>query len=96
MKLNENSIWKTNGFARGAADVLKLSQQMAHLPLATLSSVTEPLLLLSRAKTLDVKVPAIIVESIIKEGKSIVDRSVKGFQRGVLRQRVKGIKGYRR
>ena len=92
IETDENSIWKTNGFARGAADVLKLSQQMAHLPLATLSSITEPLLLLSRAKTLDVKVPAIIVESIIKEGKSVIDRTIKGFQRGVLRQRVKGIK----
>ena len=36
---------KTNKTLRTIADVLKLSQQMAHLPFATLSSITEPLIL---------------------------------------------------
>ena len=40
---------KKYAWARGAADWGKLIQQMAHLPFATLSSVTEPLLLLTRA-----------------------------------------------
>lgn len=35
-------------YARGVSDFLKITQQMAHLPLATLSSVTEPFILLSR------------------------------------------------
>ena len=36
------------GAARTAADLLKLSQQMAHLPFATISSLTEPMILLTR------------------------------------------------
>lgn len=35
-------------YARGFSDFLKVTQQMAHLPLATLSSITEPFILLSR------------------------------------------------
>jgi hypothetical protein len=93
IETDSNSIFKTNGFMRGAADVLKLSQQMAHLPFATLSSITEPLLLLSRAGIEDA--PLVLKDigtALVKEGNSIIDRTVKGFQRGVLRQRVKGIK----
>ena len=41
---------KKEGWARSMADWGKLSQQMAHLPVATLSSVTEPLLLLQSCR----------------------------------------------
>ena len=93
IETDSTSMLKSNKYVRGAADVLKLSQQMAHLPFATLSSITEPLLLLSRAGAADAPVALKdIGVALIKEGSSIVDRTVKGFQRGVLRQRVKGIK----
>jgi hypothetical protein len=88
-----DSWWRTNKFGRNFADWGKLAQQMAHLPFATLSSVTEPLLLLSRAGKRDA--PAVIADigkSIVKEGQSVLDRTIKGFQRGVLRKKVKGIK----
>jgi len=84
---------KKYAWARGAADWGKLIQQMAHLPFATLSSVTEPFLLLTRAGKSDApQVISDIGTALVKEGKSVIDRSIKGFQRGVLRQRVKGIK----
>ena len=52
----ENPTWETivkgdlrTGKAiRSATDWAKISQQLAHLPLATLSSITEPLILVSR------------------------------------------------
>ena len=49
--LDHNTI--ENNTVRTLSDWGKLSQQMAHLPLATLSSLTEPLLLLSRARAGD-------------------------------------------
>ena len=39
---------KLGGAITGVTDFFKVSQQLAHLPLATLSSITEPLILLSR------------------------------------------------
>ena len=93
IETDAQSVWKKNGWARGAADWGKLTQQMAHLPFATLSSVTEPFLLLSRAGKSDApQVISDIGNALAKEGKSVIDRTIKGFQRGVLRQRVKGIK----
>ena len=93
IETDSQSVLKRNAWARGAADWGKLTQQMAHLPFATLSSVTEPFLLLTRAGKSDApQVLADIAKSIVKEGSSVIDRSIKGFQRGVLRQRVKGIK----
>ena len=84
---------KKYAFARGAADWGKLIQQMAHLPFATLSSITEPFLLLTRAGKADApQVISDIGNALVKEGQSVIDRTIKGFQRGVLRQRVKGIK----
>ena len=69
---------KTNKTLRTVSDVLKLSQQMAHLPFATLSSITEPLLLLTRANATDApKVFKDIGSSLVKEGEDIVDRTVK-------------------
>ena len=93
IETDSQSILKRNAWARGAADWGKLTQQMAHLPLATLSSITEPFLLLSRAGLSDSpQVIKDIAVSLVKEGNSVIDRSIKGFQRGVLRKRVKGIK----
>jgi len=93
IETDSQSIWKTKGWARNAADWGKLTQQMAHLPFATLSSITEPFLLLTRAGKSDApKVISDIGNALVKEGQSVIDRTIKGFQRGVLRQRVKGIK----
>ena len=41
------SSMQLQGLARTTTDTLKLTQQMAHLPFATISSVTEPMILLS-------------------------------------------------
>jgi len=88
-----DSFWKKNAWGRNFSDWGKLSQQMAHLPFATLSSVTEPLLLLSRAGKRDAPVViADIGKALVKEGQSVIDRTLKGIQRGVFRQKVKGIK----
>ena len=87
------STLKKNKWARGMADWGKLSQQMAHLPFATLSSVTEPLLLLSRAGLKDS--PGVIKDiasALVKEGNSILDRSFKGIQRGVFGKKTTGVK----
>ena len=84
IETDAGSVLKKQGWARSMADWGKLSQQMAHLPFATLSSVTEPLLLLSRAGLKDS--PAVIKDiasSIVKEGNSVLDRSINGIQRGV-------------
>ena len=84
---------KRIGWAREAADWGKLLQQMAHLPFATLSSVTEPLLLLQRAGLKDSpKVLGDIASAIVKEGNAVLDRTIRGYKRGVLGQRVKGPK----
>ena len=93
IETDAGSFLKKEGWARSMADWGKLSQQMAHLPFATLSSVTEPLLLLSRAGLKDS--PAVlkdIASSIVKEGNSVLDRSIKGIQRGVFGKKTKGIK----
>tara|TARA_R110002073_G_scaffold14533_1_gene59220 strand:+ start:5633 stop:9160 length:3528 start_codon:yes stop_codon:yes gene_type:complete len=93
IETDAGSVLKKEGWARSMADWGKLSQQMAHLPFATLSSVTEPLLLLSRSGLKDS--PAVLKDiagSIIKEGNSVLDRSIKGIQRGVFGKKTKGIK----
>ena len=53
IETDARSPLKKNKWARTAADFGKLTQQMAHLPFATLSSVTEPFLLLTRAGAKD-------------------------------------------
>ena len=69
-------------FARKLSDWGKLSQQMAHLPFATLSSITEPLILLSRVGTYEIpETVSIIGNSLVKEGNNIVDRSIKAINR---------------
>ena len=69
-------------FARGLSDWGKLSQQMAHLPFATLSSITEPFILLSRVGVYEVpETLGFIGNSLVKEGNNIVDRSIKAINR---------------
>ena len=93
IETDASSILNQTKGLRFFSDWGKLSQQMAHLPFATLSSVTEPLILLSRADLIDSpRVIKDIASALVKEGASVVDRSIKGFQRGVLKQRTKGIK----
>jgi len=93
IETDAGSLLKQEGWARSMADWGKLSQQMAHLPFATLSSITEPLLLLSRAGLKDSPlVIKDIASSIVKEGNSVLDRSIKGIQRGVFGKKTKGVK----
>ena len=57
----------------------RLTQQMAHLPLAVISSVTEPIIMLSRVGVTDV--PAAVGEigkSLVKGVEKIVDRAMQG------------------
>ena len=60
----------------------RLSQQMAHLPFATLSSITEPLILLSRVGLKDALPTAgIIAKSMIAETKKTGQRIAQGIKR---------------
>ena len=93
IETDARSPLKKNKWARTAADFGKLTQQMAHLPFATLSSVTEPFLLLTRAGSKDApKVLKDIGSALIQEGNSVLDRSWKGIQRGVFRKKTTGVK----
>ena len=77
----ENPTIKSKKLSFGN-DLLKLSQQMAHLPFATLSSITEPFILFSRASSGDAyNVGKDILTSISKETVNILDRSVRAIQR---------------
>jgi len=87
------SFLKRNKYGRIFNDWGKLTQQMAYLPFATLSSITEPLLLLSRVGTTDT--PAAISnigKALVKEGANVFDRTFKGIQRGVFGKKIKGFK----
>ena len=81
-----------NPAARAVADVLKLSQQMAHLPLATLSSVTEPMILLARAEAVDAPLSAKELSHALVLG---VKKDLNRFSNAVARQRGKTHYGYR-
>lgn len=73
------SMLRTNPILRNSADWGKVIQQMAHLPVATLSSVTEPLLLLQRAGLDEApKVLKDIADGIIKETNNTVNRAGRG------------------
>ena len=87
------SFLKRNKYGRVFNDWGKLTQQMAYLPFATLSSVTEPLLLLTRVGTADAPAAvANIGRALVKEGSNVFDRTFKGIQRGVFGKKVKGFK----
>ena len=80
-----------NKILRHTSEWGKLSQQMAHLPLATLSSITEPILMMARLDAKDVPYAAgQIGKALAKETVKTIDKTIKGFRRGVLRQEVKG------
>ena len=57
-------------------DWAKTSQQLAHLPLATLSSITEPLILLSRIDN-----PNVFSREGYQTGQEIVNAMVKGIRK---------------
>tara|TARA_R100000808_G_C2154669_1_gene165835 strand:- start:57 stop:4562 length:4506 start_codon:yes stop_codon:yes gene_type:complete len=80
-----------NKTIRTAVEGLKLMQQMAHLPLATLSSITEPILMMARLDARDMPYAAgQIAKALTKETVKTIDKTIRGFRRGVLRQEVKG------
>jgi hypothetical protein len=61
----------------------RLSQQLAHLPFATLSSVTEPLILLSRVGVEDTpETVSIIGKSLVAETKKTGQRIAQAIKRG--------------
>ena len=79
-----------NKHIRTAVESLKLIQQMAHLPLATLSSLTEPMIMLSRVGWEDGPVVTKeVFKSLGKETARSVDRTVRAVQRG-FGKKVKG------
>ena len=77
---HRNSWFARTQAGRTTGDILKLSQQMAHLPLATLSSITEPLILLTRDFSTDTA--ATIGKSLINEGGNIISRTVRQIKMG--------------
>jgi len=82
IETDRSSIFKKYDSLRHFADGMKVIQQVAHLPLATLSSLTEPLLLLSRAGKGDgVNVGKDIMNALSKEGSDIMFRTIKGIRR---------------
>ena len=68
---------------RNLTDFALISQQMAHLPLATVSSLTEPLILLSRVNELsDVpEVFKIITKSLVSEKNNVFEKTVNFLNR---------------
>ena len=89
--LDTDQIRIKNKYGVGAMDFIKLSQQMAHLPLATLSSLTEPLILLTRIDSVGGKFAASkeVGKSIVKGVKKDVEK-IKFFARRVSGKDVKG------
>ena len=81
-----------NKYMRNAADFLKLTQQLAHLPFATISSLTEPLIVLSRADLADT--PA-IVKSYTKAGSMQVKKNFATFLDRMSALRGKEVRGLR-
>lgn len=82
-----------NKYMGQGADLLKLTQQLAHLPFATISSLTEPLIVLSRADLADT--PA-IVKAYTKAGSMQVKKIFGTFadRMSILRgKEVRGVRG---
>ena len=71
---------KLGGAITGVTDFFKVSQQLAHLPLATLSSVTEPLILLSRINNPNV-VSKEGLDAAIDVGSAMKKGMKKNFER---------------
>jgi hypothetical protein len=74
-----DSWWNKTAAGRNLGDFLKLSQQMAHLPLATLSSITEPLILLTRDFSSDTTKD--IGRALLSETSNMFDRIGKTVSR---------------
>lgn len=74
------------------ADGLKLSQQLAHLPFATISSLTEPFILLSRTDVADT--PAVIKAYANAGGKQIKKSMLRFYDRmsALTGKKVKGLR----
>ena len=73
---------KSTAAGRFLSDFGKISQQLAHLPLATLSSVTEPLILLSRTGPGEgFEVGGAMAQALRMEGSNIIDRTIKFSKR---------------
>ena len=82
IETDRGSVFKKYDSLRHFADGMKIVQQVAHLPLATLSSITEPMLLLSRAGKGDgLNVAKDIASAIRKETNDVLFRTVKGIRR---------------
>ena len=79
------------GTPRAVADTIKLTQQMAHLPFATISSVTEPMILLSRIDDTKGKLTAggAVGKAIVKGMKKDIDK-LRYFARRASGKEVKG------
>ena len=70
------------GKAKGFVGALKLSQQLAHLPLATLSSLTEPLILLTRVDAKDTpQVFKDIGSALYSETRKTMKKVSKAYER---------------
>tara|TARA_R100001082_G_scaffold111113_1_gene93439 strand:+ start:1078 stop:4806 length:3729 start_codon:yes stop_codon:yes gene_type:complete len=70
----------TQGFFKTASEWGRLSQQMAHLPLAVVSSITEPIIMLSRVGISDSPEAAgEIAKSMVKGVQKIFDRTTKNL-----------------
>lgn len=70
------------GKAKGLVANLKLSQQLAHLPLATLSSLTEPLILLTRVDAKDTpQVFKDIGSALYSETRKTMKKVSKAYER---------------
>ena len=70
------------GKGRLLVDIAKLSQQLAHLPFATVSSLTEPLILISRVRADDTPLAAFDVgTALAKETRKIFTNLGRGVKR---------------
>ena len=75
--LDPTSTQYNNGFFREFSNWGRLFQQMAHLPLATISSITEPIILLQRAGFSET--PAIVKDLSVALGKNFLRDMNKAF-----------------
>jgi len=83
----KDNFFRNNKFGRNFRDTILVSQQASLLPLATLSSITEPLILLSRAPLTDSpKVVQDIGVSLYKQTKKSFDEIYRNIQRSTGRK----------
>ena len=87
----DSSKLQLTGAARTFTDTIKLTQQMAHLPFATISSLTEPMILLTRIDDTQGKLSAggAVGKAIIKGLKKDL-RKLNDFHKRATGKEVKG------